>query len=123
MIRRAVPLGLSLLNLSNPLVGVTDTLSKLSHDADEEVAQNAILGLGLIGAGTGPRATPPCLCPFLLPSMTSYASFPGTNNARIAGLLRQLSAYYYKNQHTLFVVRIAQGLLHLGAQAFPSALI
>lgn len=28
-----------------------DTLSKLTHDSDEEVAYGAILGLGLIGAG------------------------------------------------------------------------
>jgi 26S proteasome regulatory subunit N1 len=31
---------------------VTDLLSKLSHDADADTAQTAILGLGLIGAGT-----------------------------------------------------------------------
>jgi hypothetical protein len=65
-----------------------DTLSKLSHDSDADVAQGAILALGLIGAGT--------------------------NNSRIALLLRQLSAYYSKEANQLFIVRIAQGLLHLG---------
>jgi len=49
---------------------------------------SAILALGLIGAGT--------------------------NNSRIAGLLRQLVGYYYKDPNHLFVVRIAQGLLHMG---------
>lgn len=87
-IRRAVPLGLGLLNISNPRVTVMDTLSKLTHDADAETAQCAIFALGLIGAGT--------------------------NNSRIAGLLRQLAAYYVKEQNHLFIVRIAQGLLHIG---------
>jgi hypothetical protein len=51
-IRRAVPLGLGLLNISNPRVTVMDTLSKLTHDVDAETAQSAIFALGLIGAGT-----------------------------------------------------------------------
>ncbi|KAI7978928.1 hypothetical protein LOK49_Contig624G00003 [Camellia lanceoleosa] len=38
----------------------------------------------------------------------------GTNNARIAGMLRNLSSYYYKEASLLFCVRIAQGLVHLG---------
>ena len=50
-VRRAVPLGLGLLSISDPSMTVMETLSKLSHDADEQVSQNAILGLGLIGAG------------------------------------------------------------------------
>lgn len=87
-VRRAVPLAYSLISLSYPAVNVTDTLSKLSHDNDVETAQNAILGLGLIGAGT--------------------------NNSRIAGMLRLLSAYYGRDPNTLFIVRIAQGLLHMG---------
>jgi len=87
VVRRAVPLALGLLCISNPLVGVTDTLSKLSHDSDEEVSLTAILALGFIGAGT--------------------------NNARIASMLRQLSAFYRQANH-LFIIKIAQGLLHLG---------
>lgn len=87
-IRRAVPLALGLLCISNPKVNVMDTLSRLSHDADAEVAMAAIVSLGLIGAGT--------------------------NNARIAGMLRNLSSYYYKDPSLLFCVRIAQGLIHLG---------
>ena len=54
-IRRAVPLGLGLLNISNPRVTVMDTLSKLTHDADAETAQCAIFALGLIGAGSAPN--------------------------------------------------------------------
>ena len=38
----------------------------------------------------------------------------GTNNARLAGLLRGLSSYYYKEPAMLFLVRVAQGLVHLG---------
>ncbi|KAL6529590.1 26S proteasome non-ATPase regulatory subunit 2 A [Orobanche gracilis] len=87
-IRRAVPLALGLLCISNPKVNVMDTLSRLSHDADSEVAMAATISLGLIGAGT--------------------------NNARIAGMLRNLSSYYYKDASLLFCVRIAQGLVHLG---------
>lgn len=87
-IRRAVPLALGLLCISNPKVNVMDTLSRLSHDTDSEVAMAAIISLGLIGAGT--------------------------NNARLAGMLRNLSSYYYKDASLLFCVRIAQGLVHLG---------
>merc|ERR1712110_1189794 len=87
-LRRAVPLALSMLHLSNPKVHVIDTLSKLSHDADQDIALGAIFSMGLIGAGT--------------------------NNARLAGLLRQLAAYYAKDSNALFMVRIAQGMLYMG---------
>jgi len=65
-----------------------DTLSKYSHDNDLAVALNAIFAMGLIGAGT--------------------------NNARLAQMLRQLAGYYYKEPDCLFMVRIAQGLVHMG---------
>ena len=88
-IRRAVPLAFALVSVANPSrVTVIDTLSRLSHDTDEFVSQNAILALGLIAAGT--------------------------NHARIAGLLRQLAVYYGKEPNHLFLVRISQGLLHMG---------
>ena len=38
----------------------------------------------------------------------------GTNNARLAGMLRQLGSYYYKEPTLLLLVRMAQGLVHLG---------
>ncbi|KAJ8649930.1 hypothetical protein MRB53_002953, partial [Persea americana] len=87
-IRRAVPLSLALLCISNPKVNVMDTLSGLSHDTDSEVAMCAIISLGLIGAGT--------------------------NNAQIASMLQGLAKHYSKEGSLLFCVRIAQGLLHLG---------
>lgn len=86
VIRRVVPLAVGLISISNPNLSLMDMLSKFTHDSDMDVAQSAIMGLGLIGAGT--------------------------NNARIAGILRQLSMYYSKEPSSLFLVRIAQGLLH-----------
>lgn len=88
VIRRTVPLALALVSVSNPQLQILDTLSKFSHDADSEVAHNSIFGLGLIGAGT--------------------------NNARLAAILRQLAQYHAKDQNNLFMVRLAQGLVHLG---------
>ncbi|KAI0018373.1 armadillo-type protein [Xylariomycetidae sp. FL0641] len=87
-IRRAVPLAMGLISPSNPQMKVYDTLSRYSHDNDNEVAINAIFAMGLLGAGT--------------------------NNARLAQLLRQLASYYHREQESLFMVRIAQGLLHMG---------
>ncbi|KAM3213355.1 hypothetical protein ACQJBY_066000 [Aegilops geniculata] len=85
-IRRAVPLALGMLYISNPKVDVVDTLSRQSNDADGQVMMAATISLGLIGAGT--------------------------NNARIAELLRNLSSQ--EHGVYLFCVRIAQGLVHLG---------
>ena len=44
--RRAIPLALALLNVSSPTLGAMDALSRLSHDTDTEVAQNAVVALG-----------------------------------------------------------------------------
>lgn len=88
VIRRTVPLALGLVSVSNPVLPILDTLSKYSHDNDLSVALNAIFAMGLVGAGT--------------------------NNARLAQLLRQLAGYYYKEADCLFMVRIAQGLVHMG---------
>ena len=52
VIRRAVPLALALLSASNPQLSIIDTLSKLSHDNDPEVAHNSIFAMGIVGAGT-----------------------------------------------------------------------
>lgn len=38
----------------------------------------------------------------------------GTNNARLAAMLRQLAVYHGKDANNLFMVRLAQGLTHLG---------
>ncbi|CAL1709128.1 unnamed protein product [Somion occarium] len=88
IIRKAVPLALGLVSASNPQLPILDTLSKYSHDNDLQVALNAIFAMGLVGAGT--------------------------NNARLAQMLRQLAGYYYKEPDCLFVVRIAQGLVNMG---------
>ncbi|GLV43279.1 Regulatory particle non-ATPase 1 [Carabus blaptoides fortunei] len=88
VIRRAVPLALGLISVSNPKLSILDTLSKFSHDSDSEVAHNAIFAMGLVGAGT--------------------------NNARLAAMLRQLAQFHAKDPNNLFMVRIAQGLTHLG---------
>lgn len=37
----------------------------------------------------------------------------GTNNARLAAMLRQLAQYHAKDPANLFMVRLAQGLTHL----------
>ncbi len=87
-VRRAVPLAIAVLNVSSPDMSAMDTLGRLSHDADAEVVQSAILALGIVGAGT--------------------------NNARLAGMLRNLSAYYYKDPVLLYLVKMAQGLVHMG---------
>lgn len=87
-IRKAVPLAMGLISPSNPQMKVYDTLSRYSHDNDNDVAINAIFAMGLCGAGT--------------------------NNARLAQLLRQLASYYHRDPNSLFMVRIAQGLLHMG---------
>ena len=87
-IRKAVPLAVGLVSASNPQLPILDTLSKYSHDNDLQVAINAIFAMGLVGAGT--------------------------NNARLAQMLRQLAGYYQKEPDSLFMVRIAQGMVHMG---------
>jgi 26S proteasome regulatory subunit N1 len=87
--RKAVPLALGLLYISNPQnLTVLDTLSKYSHDTDIEVNQAAIFAMGLVGAGT--------------------------NNARLAQMFRQLASYYNREPSNLYTTRLAQGLLHMG---------
>lgn len=57
----------------------------------------------------------PKQCSEMFPSSTfSGIIGAGTNNARLAGLLRSLSAYYAKEPQLLFLVRVAQGLVHMG---------
>jgi 26S proteasome regulatory subunit N1 len=77
-----------LLRVSNPEVQTMDLLNKLAYDTDVNVSMSAIFALGLIGAGT--------------------------NNSRLAGNLRYIAAYFANSADQLFVVRIAQGLVHMG---------
>ncbi len=81
-IRRAVPLALALLSTSNPKLPVLDMLHKFSHDSDPTVARNAVFSMGIVGCGT--------------------------NNARLAGMLRNLAQFYHKEPQDLFMVRLAQ---------------
>lgn len=96
-IRKSVPLALGLISASNPQLSILDTLSKYSHDSDLDVAINSILAMGLVGAGT--------------------------NNARLAQMLRSLAVYYSKEPDCFFMVRIAQVSLTSGVsqrlQRFP----
>ncbi|XP_049809091.1 26S proteasome non-ATPase regulatory subunit 2-like [Schistocerca nitens] len=87
-VRRAVPLAIALSSISNPQLALIEMLNKFSHDSDPEVAQNAIFSMGLVGAGS--------------------------NNARLATMLRHLAQFHGKNPEMLFMVRIAQGLTHMG---------
>lgn len=87
-VRRAVPLAIALCSVSNPQLSVIDVLNKYSHDSDNDVAYNAIFAMGLVGAGT--------------------------NNARLATMLRALALYHGKSPVHLFMVRLAQGLCHAG---------
>lgn len=87
-VRRAVPLAMALSHISDPDYALIDVLSKLTHDQDMDTTMSAILALGLMCSGT--------------------------NNSRVAGLLRQLATFYAKEANPLFMVRIAQGLLHAG---------
>ncbi|VDP29985.1 unnamed protein product [Soboliphyme baturini] len=87
-VRRAVPLALALISTSNPQLNILEMLSKFSHDADPETAYCSIFALGLIGAGT--------------------------NNARLGAMLRQLAAFHQRDLLSLMLVRISQGLVHLG---------
>lgn len=88
--RHAVPLVYALLSASNSNMAVVETLNRLAHDSDITTATNAILAMGLVSAGS--------------------------NNARVAGKLRNLASYYQKEKFasTLFVVRLAQGLCAMG---------
>ena len=91
VIRKTVPLALGLISASNPQMNLLDTLSKYSHDNDLSVAFNAIFAMGLVGAGS--------------------------NNARLAQMLRQLASYYATEPDCLLMVRIAQGMIHMGKGA------
>jgi 26S proteasome regulatory subunit N1 len=68
--KRIVPLAFALLSLSNAKINVVDILFKLAYDVDAEIANRAIICLGLVGAGT--------------------------NNSRLAEIFRKLSSYYSK---------------------------
>lgn len=68
--KRIVPMALAVLSISNPKISAMDVLSKMAYDTDSEIAERAIVCLGLVGAGT--------------------------NNSRLAEIFRKLASYYSK---------------------------
>ena len=86
--KKMVPIALAVLSLSNAKINVMDLLFKLAYDTDTEVSYRAIICLGLVGAGT--------------------------NNSRLADILRKLASYYSREADPLLLVRMAQGLLYMG---------
>ena len=93
-IRKTVPLAMGLLRISHPDVNTLDLLNKLAYDTDADVSMSAIFAMGLVGAGT--------------------------NNSKLAGNLRYLASYFgsQDTQNQLFIVRIAQGLVHMGKVSY-----
>lgn len=81
---------LTILGIHNFNIQTTDLLYKMAHSEDKETALRAILGLGLISAGS--------------------------NNSRVSALLKNLGFYYSEENERdfQFVVRIALGLLYAG---------
>ncbi|EZG47486.1 putative proteasome 26S regulatory subunit [Gregarina niphandrodes] len=88
LVRRAIPVAVALHSVSNPQPGVVELLSKLSHDADADTALHAIVALGVVAAGT--------------------------NNARVAQILRSLAVYYAMDANALFLLKLSQGLVFAG---------
>ncbi|UKK00514.2 26S proteasome regulatory subunit [Theileria orientalis] len=86
--RRAVPLAVALVNMSNPAPQIVSLLSKLTHDSDREVSLNAILALGLVGAGT--------------------------NNSRVSQLFQTIAKHSYRDSNLMYVLRVSVGLLFMG---------
>lgn len=82
VIKKSVPLAIGLLYASHPATHVVDVLGKYSHDHDKNVALNSIFAMGIVGAGT--------------------------NNAKIAQMLRQLAAYYQKDSEVSYSIKLAQ---------------
>jgi len=89
--RKAVPLALAVLSVSKPTISIVDTLTRLSHDPNPDVAGSAIISLGLVSSGT--------------------------HNTRVGSILQGLSDYYKEEPRLVFAVRISQGLLNLGRGA------
>lgn len=101
-------MALALTSASNPQLNILETLSKFSHDADQDTAYSAIFAMGLVGAGKN----------FVLNlnifSIIFLLQILGTNNARLSAMLRQLAGYHQRDANCLFLVRLAQGLTHMG---------
>ncbi|EKE42534.1 hypothetical protein ENUP19_0112G0021 [Entamoeba nuttalli] len=87
-VKRYVPFALALTSIGKPKVGLLEQLTRLAHGSDLIAARNAILSIGLVSAGT--QAT------------------------RAISLLDQLAAFFVNDHQSLYCVKVAQGLVHLG---------
>lgn len=83
-----VPIMLTIVGVHHFNIQITDLLYKLAHNEDKELALRAILGLGIISAGS--------------------------NNSRVGGLLKNLGIYYEEEHDYCFIIRIALGFLYAG---------
>ena len=76
--RQAVPLAVALLNVGAPKLGAMDMLSRLSHDTDLSVAQNAVVALGELSRQAGLQALQnscfACACQRLLTVVSARLS-------------------------------------------------
>jgi 26S proteasome regulatory subunit N1 len=89
VVRKSIfPLCLSLLYASNPDVEVLDTLGRSINTGEPGSVINTIISLGIVGAGT--------------------------NSARIQQIFEQQYVYHPKNTKVSFLLKICQGLIHLG---------
>lgn len=86
--RRMVPIAIALTSISQPLPELVDTLHRIGHDTDLAVVRNAAIALGLLGAGT--------------------------NNTRVINTLRALEQFHKGESSVLTLLRISEGLTHLG---------
>nr|GMD36278.1 26S proteasome non-ATPase regulatory subunit 2 homolog A [Ipomoea batatas] len=99
-------LGIAMVEMTNELE-VERALGALEHFlqyGQRNIRRAVPLAMGLLRI-SNPKA-----------SFATSQICAGTNNARIVGMLHDLSSYYYKESHSdlLFCVRIAQGLVNLG---------
>lgn len=86
--RRSAPIVLTIVGIVAPNTQIADMLYKLAFEEDQELAMRAIFGLGL--------------------------AFGGSNNSRVAELLRNLAAYYVSENSLLFTIKVSLGLLFAG---------
>jgi 26S proteasome regulatory subunit N1 len=87
-VRMVAPIMLAILGVMNPSIQITDLLYKLCFEEDKEMALRSIFALGIIGMGS--------------------------NNSRIASLLRNLFDYYTEDNDYLYTIKLALGLLYSG---------
>jgi 26S proteasome regulatory subunit N1 len=86
--RRMVPIGLALTAIANPQPDVVDNLHRIGHDPDPATAKNAIIALGLLGAGT--------------------------QNTRVINTLRSLAEFHKETSGNVMLAKISEGLVQLG---------